>query len=406
MGSKIKDLILKFSGVIDVASVSAANFIISLFILRELTDTHYAIYVNLFSVLMLLSTLQNAFFNTALSVHSSKIKDNDEKRSQSLHICLLANIAYVCLLLPSMFFSFNYPLWLVLCVYCSHALYLNRELYRTYNFVFGQKGRVVLSATISIVILSTALMLGITFNFQSLVFVYASLAVASLASGIILFSGVSFQKIKKLNLKKAKDLIVSFAKWTSLGSLATWGQNNSYTYLATAIIGLEATAALAAARLITMPINVVASGIYMAEKPKWAALYTNSKIELKRMSRIVSLSMFTFVLLFALISFLMLDFFSSVLTTTIDPTLLALWFIATGIQCFKFANSNVLNVSENFQYLALMGVKVAIFGVITSSILGVYFGAVGILIGFCLGELIHLYNTNKRIVTGKVLYEN
>lgn len=404
MESKIKNLILKFAGVIDVASVSAANFIISLFILRELTDTHYAIYVNLFSVLMLLSTLQNAFFNTALSVHSSKIKNIDEKRSQSLHICLLANIVYVCLLLPSIFFSLHYPFWLVLCVYCSHALYLNRELYRTYSFVFGHKGRVVLSATISIVILSSALILGITFDYQSLLFVYGSLAIASLASGIILLSGVSFQTIKKLNFKKAKDIIASFAKWTSLGSLATWGQNNSYTYLATAIIGLEATAALAAARLITMPINVVASGIYMAEKPKWAALYANNRVELKRLSRVVSLSMFTFVLLFALFSLLMIDFFSSVLTTVIDPTLLVLWFFATGIQCFKFSNSNILNVSEDFKYLAVMGIKVATLGVMASSILAVYFGPVGILIGFCLGELVHLYNTNKRIISNEVFY--
>jgi len=270
--------------------------------------------------------------------------------------------------------------------------------------VFGHKGRVVLSATISIVILSLALVLGITFNYQSLLFVYASLALASLASGLILLSGVSFQKIKKLNLKKAKDIIASFAKWTSLGSLATWGQNNSYTYLATATIGLEATAALAAARLITMPINVVASGIYMAEKPRWAALYVNNRAELKRLSRVVSLSMFSFVLLFALFSLLMIDFFSGVLTTVIDPTLLVLWFFATGIQCFKFSNSNILNVSEDFKFLAVMGIKVAIFGVLSSLVLGVYFGSMGILIGFCLGELVHLYNTNKRIISSEVFY--
>jgi len=406
MGSNIKNLVLKLSGVIDVASVSAANFIISLFILRELSDTHYAIYINLFSVLMLLSTLQNAFFNTALSVHCSKINNEDEKRSQSLHLCFLANITYICLLLPTIFFSLKYPVWLVLLVYCSHALYLNRELYRTYNFVFGQKGRVVFSAIISIVILSVALMIGIIFDFQSLSFVYASLAIASLVSGIILLSGVSYQKIKALNLNKGKDTIASFAKWTSLGSLATWGQNNSYAYLASAIIGLEATAALAVARLITMPINVVSSGIYMAERPKWALLYVTSRCGLKRMSKIVSISMFVFVVLYGAASFILIDFFAEVLATSIDKTLLLLWFIATGIQCFKFSNSNILIVSENFKYLGIMGVKVAVFGISISALLGFYYGATGILVGFCIGEFTHLYCTNKHILQSKILNEN
>lgn len=406
MASRVKHIVLKFAGVIDVASVSATNFIVSLFILRELSDSQYAIYVNLFSVLMLLSTIQNAFINTALSVHCSKISDKFEKENHAFHLCVLSNLAQVLCFLPVMLFGLSYPIWLVVFVYFAHAMYLNRELYRTYNFVFGNKSRVILSSIVLVVSLSTALLIGVTFDIQSLEFIYAVLAMSGLLSTTMLVLGVSRKQLSVRSLTSARKTVASFAKWTSLGSFATWAQNNSYTYLATIIIGLEATAALAAARLITMPINVVASGIYMAEKPKWASLYATDKKRLKTVSKRVTEFMFAFVAIFSMVSFFMMDSLSNLLATDLDVVLLMLWFLSAAIQCFKFSNSNILNVSEDFKYLGLMGTKVAILGVAFSAFLGFLFGAKGILIGFCLGEFMHFINTRKRINTSGIFSGN
>nr|MBT2916791.1 hypothetical protein [Vibrio anguillarum] len=67
MVSKLIKLFYQLCGVIDVATISAANFLISFFIIRELGPKDYAVYMNFFSGLMLISTLQNAFFHTTLS---------------------------------------------------------------------------------------------------------------------------------------------------------------------------------------------------------------------------------------------------------------------------------------------------------------------------------------------------
>ena len=66
----------------------------------------------------------------------------------------------------------------------------------------------------------------------------------------------------------------------------------------------------------------------------------------------------------------------------------------------------ILNVSEDFKYLGLMGTKVAILGVAFSAFLGFLFGAKGILIGFCLGEFMHFINTRKRINTSGIFSGN
>ena len=392
MASKIWTKTLKLCGVIDVAALSASNFILSLFVIRELGDSNYAIYMNIFSMLMLLSTLQNAFLNTTLSVKYAKINVHKTKLNKASSLCYVANVVYLIFLVPVIFLMFKLNIFLVISVYLAFVFYLSRELFRIYNYVFDRRKLIVISALISFMVTLLGLIAPILVDFKvvKLSYLYSVIALSGVIGLIILIYRCKFTVPSAAEIKSTLNDIVDVGRWSSVGSLATWAQNNSYTYLATLIVGLEATAALAISRLIIMPINLVASGIYMAEKPQWAKLFSIDKKQLRAI-------MIVFVLCYSSLVLIALPLIEALLKVTINLWILLTWFLACLIQSFKFSNSNILIVSEDFKYMALMGIKVSLLGVLLSTLLGFYFGAIGIVIGFVLGELLHVFNTQVRI---------
>ena len=399
MASKIWTKTLKLCGVIDVAALSASNFILSLFVIRELGDSNYAIYMNIFSMLMLLSTLQNAFLNTTLSVKYAKINVHKTKLNKASSLCYVANVVYLIFLVPVIFLMFKLNIFLVISVYLAFVFYLSRELFRAYNYVFDRRKLIVISALVSfmVTLLGLIALMLVDFKVVKLSYLYSVIALSGVIGLIILIYRCKFTVPSATEVKSTLKDIVNVGRWSSVGSLSTWAQNNSYTYLATLIVGLEATAALAICRLIIMPINLVASGIYMAEKPLWARLISSNKGLLKIKSKKIIFLMVVVVLLYSLAVLLALPFIESVLKVTINEWILLTWLLACLIQSFKFSNTNLLVVSEDFKYLALMGIKVSLLGVLLSTLLGFYFGALGIVIGFVLGELLHVFNTQIRI---------
>jgi|TARA_R110001583_G_scaffold192713_1_gene359596 O-antigen/teichoic acid export membrane protein len=408
MVSKLIKSVYKLCGVIDVGTVSAANFLISFFIIRELGTKDYALYMNLFSILMLASTLQNAFFNTTLSVKYSKIDDSREKETKAQSLCLLANLVHLFFVLPCIYFIGKVDAVFVFCVYLSFVLYLSREVYRVYNYVFNLRGIIIFSAMSSLIFTAIGLLLLLFFDIEGLTLtnVYAVTIFSGLISLFALLKSIKFKLPSLMDIKVSISDVISVGKWSSIGSLSTWAQNNSYTYLATLVIGLEATASLALARLIIMPINLVASGIYMAEKPKWAKLYKENKNNLKKLSNRTSKIMFGFISVYAVVSILLLNYIEYFLKADVKVELLLCWLAACIIQAFKFANSNILNVAEEFKYLAFIGVIISSIGVVASVLLGYTFGAIGIVFGYVIGELLHLLCTNFKIHRGGIFNEN
>jgi O-antigen/teichoic acid export membrane protein len=397
-----------FCGVIDVGTVSAANFLISFFIIRELGTNDYALYMNLFSVLMLASTLQNAFFNTTLSVQYSKIDNQTEKNNKAQSLCVLANLVHLFFIMPCIYFIGKVDANFIFCVYFSFVLYLSREVYRVYNYVFNLRGVIIFSAMISLVTTAFGLLLLLFFFKEnlSLTDVYKTTIFSGFISLLVLFYRIKLKPPSISDIKKSIIDVLSVGRWSCIGSLSTWAQNNSYTYIATLVIGLEATASLALGRLIIMPINLVASGIYMAEKPRWARLYKDNKCNLKSLSNKTSKMMFLFIAIYGVVSIFLLNIIEDFLKANVEVEILFFWLVACIVQAFKMSNSNILNVAEEFKFLALIGVVVSSIGVGASVILGYSFGAIGIIWGYVIGEFLHLLCTHFKIHRGLIFNEN
>ncbi len=409
MVSKLIKLFYQLCGVIDVATISAANFLISFFIIRELGPKDYAVYMNFFSGLMLISTLQNAFFHTTLSVKYAKISEYEIKIRKSNALCVFANIIHMALIVPAFFLVkyFEFENSLFFLVYCSFFLYLSRDLYRVYNYVFELRGTIVLSAIVSLF----TTMLGLLYLFfnesdVTLNYIYLVSIISGVISIVIITYKLKFRLPTISEMKVSYYDLWSVGRWSSVGSLATWAQNNSYTYLATLIIGVEATAVLAIARLIVMPINLVASGIYMSEKPRWAKLYKNDKNTLKNVSVKIILSMFLFITVYSILVLSDFNYIEMIFETKVRFDLLCCWLSVCMVQVFKFSNSNILNVAEEFKYLAVMGVIVSTLGVAASTILGTYYGAIGIIVGYLIGELLHFCCSQYKIISKRLFYAN
>ncbi|MCC4238333.1 hypothetical protein LL266_17800 [Vibrio anguillarum] len=214
MVSKLIKLFYQLCGVIDVATISAANFLISFFIIRELGPKDYAVYMNFFSGLMLISTLQNAFFHTTLSVKYAKISEYEIKIRKSNALCVFTNIIHMALIVPAFFLVkyFEFENSLFFLVYCSFFLYLSRDLYRVYNYVFELRGTIVLSAIVSLFTTMLGL-LYLFFNESDVTLNYIYLV--SIISGVISIVIITYKL--KFRLPTISEMKVSYYDLWSVG---------------------------------------------------------------------------------------------------------------------------------------------------------------------------------------------
>lgn len=257
------------SALVSQILLSGANFLVGLLLIRRTNDLQYGNYVLVSATILLSVSLQNAFIAPAMVNRMTRLSRSEcgdltggIYREQRQWIAGFGGTAL----------AITFALWLahlldaatallVLATITAMAMTLQREYFRIVLLAYRRAHRVLRGDFIYAVLLGGGVFLA-TFS-------PAPAAAAALATGCAaLVAGVlqlrALRRVEEWNTQGAPGILRQIAPvgtWSTAGAAIHWSFSQGYTYLIAAMLDVRAVAAVAATRLIVMPVNLLATGI-------------------------------------------------------------------------------------------------------------------------------------------------
>lgn len=263
------------STVLSQALLSGANFVVAFILLRRLGDDQYGYYVLASVTLLLLASLQGAYFQPPIVVALAR-QGPQERRvflgglvsGRSKWVWGLAAVAIVADLTAwlSNLISSHVGLLLLAGSVAGIAV-LFREFFRGVLLAYHQAHDVLRGDTVYVVLLLGSALI-VTLLPQATVLAILSVGLAALCSAVILSRAVWRFEPWDLQapISALRDISTQGA-WSVFGAAVHWSFSQGYTYIVAALLDVRAVGAIAATRLLLMPINVLSSGVNQSTFP-------------------------------------------------------------------------------------------------------------------------------------------
>jgi O-antigen/teichoic acid export membrane protein len=257
------------SAITSQALLSAASFSIGLILIRGTSDVQYGYYVLASSAIILLVSVQNAFFSPPLAIRMNRLDRLGRSelvgslyRAQRSILPALGGIAVVIAL----------GLWyarvldvhtgpLVLATAFTALAVLHREYFRMVLLAHRRPYDVLRTDILYVALMVVGVML-VTLTPAPAVAAVFTLGLAAVASGILLSR--TLHRHEPWSMEGARGIlreIVPLAAWSTAGAGIHWAFSQGYIYLVAGTLDVATVAALAATRLLMMPVNLISSGI-------------------------------------------------------------------------------------------------------------------------------------------------
>lgn len=251
------------------ALLSAANFGLGLLLVRHASDIEYGAYVLVAGVILLLASLQYAFVGPTLAVRIARLLPAQrseligglyvvQRRFFGLAAALVAAVAAVLWLVHGLADA-TVPLFGVTAL--ALVAILHREYLRSVLFADGNAQAVLFGDVVYAALALAGAFVAIRTSRPALV-VVAALGVAATLSTLLLLR--STQRHGAWSAQAVPGLlreIAPLAAWSVTGAAIHWSFSQGYVYLVAATLDVAAVAALAATRMLLMPVNLLSSGI-------------------------------------------------------------------------------------------------------------------------------------------------
>lgn len=257
------------SAVVSQAVLSAASFVIALILIRNTTDAQYGYYVLATSAIVLLVSLQNAFFNPPLAIRLPQLDPQGrgelvgglfrEQRRIVRAFGAAAAVIALALWYAQILDAHTAPL--VLAAVVAALAILHREYFRMVLFAQRRPHDVLRTDVYYVVLMVAGVYVAILTPIPA-VSAVASLSLAALISGFLLSR--SFHGNQAWDIHGTPGIlsnIAPLAAWSTAGAAVHWAFSQGYIYLAAATLDVAAVAALAATRMLLMPMNLLSTGI-------------------------------------------------------------------------------------------------------------------------------------------------
>jgi O-antigen/teichoic acid export membrane protein len=261
--------------VLSQAFLSGAGFLVAFVLLRQLGPAPYGFYVLANVTMLLLASLQGAFFLVPLVLALSR---SNLAERQSLVGWVGRSRAHLVYALAAAALGFDALAWASGLLASDHALLimvggatavavLHREFCRGVLQAYHCTGAVLRGDLVYIILLIGG-SIGATFLPLAAVFAVASMGVAALVSGQMFARALwRFEPWDREGSRAVMRDISTQGGWAVLGAAVHWSFSQGYTYLVAALLDVRAVAAIAATRLLLMPVNLLSSGVTQAVYP-------------------------------------------------------------------------------------------------------------------------------------------
>ena len=264
------------STVLSQAFLSAGNFLVAFLLLRQLGPEPYGYYVLVTVAVILCASLQGAFFQVPLVMVMARVSPEQRPALvggvMNARVRLVYALAAVVLGLDALAWATGLLtedralLVLVACV--TTMLILRREFCRGVLLAHHRPGE-VLRGDLVFVLLLVGASVGATLLPLPTVWAVAGMGVAALVSGQMLAR--SLWRFERWDRQGSRDVamreISTQGGWATLGAAVHWSFSQGYTYLVAALLDVRAVAAIAATRLLLMPVNLLSSGVTQSVYP-------------------------------------------------------------------------------------------------------------------------------------------
>lgn len=392
-----------FSGAVAVQAVlSASNFIVGLVLVRRTSDVQYGYYVLIITSVMLTRTLQGAFIGPPMTIRLSRSDISgranligglyrDQNRLTPLLVLLPVILGIVLLIRGSLDLSLAITL---LAGTAAIIASLRRDFLRSVMFAYRRPNDVLKADFLYATLLMVGAY-GATFTPLPAAVAALTLAVAC-GVGAILLSKALWRH-EPWNPEAPLGLLREIAPlgaWSAFGGGVHWLFSQGYNYLVAGSLDVTAVAALAATRLLVMPVNLLSTGIATLMLPTvsaWMQHFSLTKV-FKRLV-LVSAGLGGLACCYLLLMWLARGWiFDDVLRKHFADRdlLLKLWSVIAVVMVFRDQVIHFLVARERFRLTSTVTLISAVISISSSLIAMHYIGVAGALLGLLAGELINV----------------
>jgi O-antigen/teichoic acid export membrane protein len=390
------------SAVVSQAVLSAASFAVGLILIRNTTDVQFGYYILASSAILLLVSLQSAFFNPPLAIRLTRLDRLGRGelvgglyREQRRLLPAFGAIAVVIALglwYAQLLDAHTGPL--ALATVAASLAILHREYFRMVLFAH-RRPYDVLRTDVFHVVLVVAGVLVATYTPVPAVAAVLALSLAAVASGILLSQ--TLHRHEPWDIRGTQGIlreIAPLALWSTAGAAVHWSFSQGYIYLVAGTLDVAAVAAIAATRLLLMPVNLLSTGIGSLMLPLASGwLHQHGTRLLWRRLWLLALGLAVVTLCyFAVLWFLRDWIFAVVLKKQFAQrdALLMLWGAIFLVMAVRGQLVYLLAAQGRFRVLTFLALASAVIA-LTAGYWGMLqFGVAGALMGILIGESINL----------------
>ena len=251
------------------ALLSGASFIVGLLLIRRTSDLQYGYYILVSGAIILAVSLQTAFIAPAM-VHRMTRLGRSERgdltgglyREQRLVIAGAAGVALaITLALWIAHLLDAQTVLLVLAAIATTTTALRREYFRMVLLAYRRAHEVLRGDFIYSGLLALGVLIA-TFTPSPAAWAVFATGLAALIAGMLLSQ--TLRRVEAWNARGAPGILREIAPlgtWSTAGAAIHWSFSQGYTYLVAATLDVSAVAAIAAVRLLAMPVNLLSTGI-------------------------------------------------------------------------------------------------------------------------------------------------
>lgn len=393
------------SAVLSQALLSAASFAVGLLLIRHTAAAQYGYFILATNAIALLASLQNAFFGPALATRLNRLDlagreklvgglYAGQRRLLSVGAAALLAVAAV-LWATGVLDAQTGPLMITTAL-VAIAL-LHREYFRLVLLAYRRPHDVLRTDLVYVVMMVVGVWLATWAPAEALAAVFA-LGLAAATSAFLLAQAL--RRHEPWNDTGANGVlrgIAPLAAWSTAGAAIHWTFSQGTLYLVAGTLDVTAVAAIAATRLLLMPVNLLSTGIGSLMLPLASGwLHRHGAAILLRRLGLFALGLTTATVCYLALLWLMRDWIFSVVfrkQVAARDELLVLWGLVFLVLVVRDQLGYLLAAQGRFRAMTLLTLMSAVVSLAASYVGMLRLGVTGALVGMLTGELLSLGGT-------------
>lgn len=251
------------------ALLSAASFGVALLLIRNTSDLQYSYYILVSGIIILAVSLQNSFIAPAMINRMTRLSPAEcgdltgglYREQQRVIAAVVVTAAAITLAFWITDAIDGPTVLLVLAALVATTMALRREFFRMVLLAYRRAWEVLRGDFIYCLLLVAGVLQATSSPLPAAAAVLA-LGLAALVAALLLSRVL--RRTEAWNTRGAPGILRQIAPlgtWSTAGAAIHWSFSQGYTWIVVATLEVSAVAAIAATRLLAMPVNLLTTGI-------------------------------------------------------------------------------------------------------------------------------------------------